>query len=156
MVPSASERVRSEYFEVIMYREIGISTTSEDGLYEITDDVRKTVEESGVREGLCIVYSPHTTAAVTVTSRMDLNGFEDLKDEIRRLVPTRVDFKHQADTPSDAAGHIKSALIGVEKIFIVHDGNLILGSSQGIFFMEFDGPRKRKVSVMVTRHDSTC
>lgn len=92
---------------------------------------------------------PHTTAALTITSFWDPNGFEDLQDEICRLVPTRIDFKHQHDTPQDAAGHVKSSLLGSSMTLIVHEGKVLLGHSQGIYFLEFDGPRKREFSVKV-------
>lgn len=117
----------------------------------ITDMVRKAVEESGVEDGICVVYNPHTTASIAVTSFWDPAGFEDLQDEICRLIPTKVDFKHQHDTPQDAAGHVKSAIVGVSMDFIVADSKLLLGSSQGIFFLEFDGPRKRQFYVKVLK-----
>ncbi len=123
--------------------------TKKDDLVEITNQVKELVKESGVQEGACIVYCPHTTAGVVVTSRMDPAGFEDIRDEVNRLVPTRIDFKHQLDTPTDASGHIKSLLLGVSNTFIVSDGKLLIGSSQGIFFAEFDGPRERKVVVRI-------
>lgn len=123
--------------------------TKKDDVYEITSEIKAYVEESGVQEGLCVVYTPHTTAAIAVTSRMDPDGFEDVRDEICRLVPTRIDFKHQFDTPSDAAGHIKSTLLGVTMTFIVTEGRLMLGGSQGIFFLEFDGPRNRNYTVKI-------
>jgi secondary thiamine-phosphate synthase enzyme len=113
----------------------------------ITEDVKKAVEKSGVQEGLCVVYTPHTTAGLTVTSFWDSKGFEDIMDETGRLIPTRIDFKHQHDTPQDAAGHIKSSFFGVSLTFIIHAGKLLLGHSQGIFFMEFDGPRNREYFV---------
>lgn len=119
-------------------------------VYSITEQVRETVAESGVAEGTCIVFTPHTTAGLAVTSRMDPAGFEDLQDEICRLVPTKIDFKHQFDTPSDAAGHIKSSLVGVSLPFLVTGGKLLLGGSQGIYFLEFDGPRNREYFVKVT------
>lgn len=115
----------------------------------ITDDIKKFVEESGVKSGSCIVFNPHTTAAITVTSFWDPLGFEDLQDEIGRLIPTRVDFKHQHDTPQDAAGHVKSSIVGVSMSLIIDDGELLLGGSQGIYFLEFDGPRKRKFYVKI-------
>ena len=113
----------------------------------ITDMVRKAVEESGVEDGICVVYNPHTTASIAVTSFWDPAGFEDLQDEICRLIPTKVDFKHQHDTPEDAAGHVKSSLYGVSIALVIHEGKLLLGHSQGIYFMEFDGPRNREVIV---------
>lgn len=132
-----------------MLKNFKIETTCND-VFAITDSVKKAVEQSGVQEGICVVTIPHTTAALTITSFWDPNGFEDLQDEICRLIPTRIDFKHQHDTPQDAAGHVKSSLIGTTLSLIVHDGKLLLGHSQGIYFLEFDGPRKREYFVKVT------
>ena len=123
--------------------------TKFDDVYDITPMVREVVAESGVQEGTCIVFNPHTTAALAVTSFWDPAGFEDLRDEICRLIPTRVDFKHQHDTPQDAAGHVKSALTGISMTFIVTEGKLYLGGSPGIYFLEFDGPRNRQFAVKV-------
>lgn len=130
-------------------KEENLVTKESSDVVEITRIVKQIVEESGVEEGQCLVFVPHTTAALTITSFWDPKGFEDLKDEFSRLVPTRIDFKHQFDTPQDAAGHVKSSLIGVSMPFIVHEGKLLVGGSQGIFFLEFDGPRKRKFYVQV-------
>lgn len=124
-------------------------TTKYNDVCDITAEVKKTVEESGVQEGICLVYNPHSTAGLTVFSPWDPAGFADLDDEIRRLIPTRVDFKHQHDTPQDAAGHVKSALLGVSQTFIVHQGKLLTGGSQAIYFLEFDGPRNREFYVKV-------
>lgn len=124
-------------------------STKKDDLVEITEDVKNCVIESGVQEGICVVYTQHTTAAIVVTSRMDPDGFDDLRDETNRLIPTRIDFKHQFDTPSDASGHIKCTLFGVSETFIVTGGKLMLGHSQGIFFDEFDGPRNRSYFVKI-------
>jgi secondary thiamine-phosphate synthase enzyme len=123
--------------------------TKQNDVVSLTDDVKRFVAESGVESGICVVYTPHTTAGLTVTSFWDPKGFEDLQDELRRLIPTRVDFKHQHDTPEDAAGHVKSSLVGTSLSFIVHEGKLLLGHSQGIFFAEFDGPREREYFVKV-------
>lgn len=123
--------------------------TEYNDIIDITDQVKKAVEESGVKEGACIVYNPHSTAAMTTFSPWDPDGFLDLNHEIRRLVPTRVDFYHQHDTPQDAAGHIKSSLFGVSETFIVTEGKLLIGGSQHIYFLEFDGPRSREYYVKV-------
>lgn len=132
-----------------MIHEICFSTAKDD-LYELTPALQYLVESSGIVEGECLVYCPHTTASLVVTSRMDPAGFEDLKEEVSRLVPTRIDFKHQVDTPTDAAGHIKSALLGISAPFLIQDGRLVVGGSQGIYLMEFDGPRQRKVMVRIS------
>lgn len=123
--------------------------TKYNDVYDITPEVKKTVEESGVQEGICIVYNPHSTAGLAVYSPWDPAGFVDLDEEISRLIPTKVDFKHQHDTPQDAAGHVKSALLGVSGTFIIHEGKLLIGGSQAIYFLEFDGPRKREFYVKI-------
>lgn len=125
--------------------------TEKGGTVEITGQVREIVAQSGVTDGLCVVFTPHTTAGLTVTSFWDPKGLEDIQDEIGRLVPTRIDFKHQHDTPQDAAGHVKSAIVGVSLTFLVEDAQLLLGHSQGIYFLEFDGPRDRECIVKVIR-----
>lgn len=122
---------------------VKLSTTG-NGLFEITGSIRQAVADSGVKSGICAVWVPHTTAGLAVISRMDPLGFEDIEDEMDRLVPTRVNFKHQFDTPADAAGHIKSFLTGISQVLLVEDGKLQIGGSQGVFFFEFDGPRPRE------------
>lgn len=124
-------------------------TTGYNDIYDITESVKETVKESGVVEGVCIVYNMHSTAGLAVFSPWDPEGFKDLREEICRLIPTRVDFHHQHDTPQDAAGHVKSALLGVDRTFMVHEGKLLTGGSQGIYFLEFDGPRDREYYVKV-------
>ena len=123
--------------------------TTKNGLFDITADVCKAITESGVTDGIAVVMVPHTTAGVTVFSFPDPLGFEDMNDEIKRLVPTRIDFRHQHDTPQDAAGHIKSTLVGVSLPLIISEGKLLLGHSQAVYFFEFDGPRQRKFNVQI-------
>jgi secondary thiamine-phosphate synthase enzyme len=121
--------------------------TDRNGLIDITDRVAQLVAESGVTDGLVLVSVPHSTASVTVVSPWDVLGLEDVHDELVRLIPTRIDFKHQYDTPQDAAGHVKAAIVGHSRTFFVENGKLGLGHSQKIYFWEFDGPRKRSVQV---------
>lgn len=121
--------------------------TKERDVVSLTNDIKAFVEGSGIQEGLCVITTPHTTAGLTITSFWDPNGFLDLQDEICRLIPTRINFKHQFDTPQDAAGHVKSSLIGISLSLAIHDGKLLLGHSQGIYFLEFDGPRNREYYV---------
>lgn len=119
--------------------------TTGNGAIEITSWAREAVAQSGIRAGLCVIHVPHTTAGLSITSYADPLGHEDIHDDLNRLIPTRIDFKHQHDTPQDAAGHIKSVLVGVNLTLIIADGKLLLGSSQGVFFHEFDGPRNRHI-----------
>lgn len=127
-----------------------VSINSEyNGFHEITKQLSDIVAESGVQEGLCVLNCNHTTAGITVNSFWDPRGHEDLMNDLDRIIPSRSDFHHQFDTPTDAAGHVKTSIIGSTLTLIVHNGKLLLGSSQGVFFAEFDGPRKRKVYVKV-------
>lgn len=123
--------------------------TDRNGLYDITPLAETALVESGARSGLLLISVPHSTASVTVVSPWDPLGLQDVHEELCRLIPTRVDFKHQYDTPQDAAGHIKSSIVGHSRTFYIDDGKLGLGHSQKIFFWEFDGPRKRTVHVKV-------
>jgi secondary thiamine-phosphate synthase enzyme len=122
-------------------------TTTGNDLFDVTPMIAEAVAEAGVTDGVVVVWVPHTTAAVSVVSFPDPRGLEDVADEIARLVPTRIDFKHQHDTPQDAAGHVKSALVGVSLSLIVDDGRIVLGHSQKIYLFEFDGPRRRTLHV---------
>jgi secondary thiamine-phosphate synthase enzyme len=124
-------------------------STEHNGLYDVTPMAETELADSGVKDGMLLVSVPHSTAAVTVVSPWDVRGLEDVNDEICRLVPTRIDFKHQHDTPQDAAGHVKAALIGHSRMILVNDGKLGLGHSQKVYFWEFDGPRQRTVQVQV-------
>lgn len=119
--------------------------TAGNGAHDVTAAVRAAVAASGLQSGVLVVTIPHTTAGLAVLSFPDPLGLEDVADELARLVPTRIDFKHQHDTPQDAAGHVKSALVGVSLSLIVDRGALQLGHSQAVYLLEFDGPRDRQV-----------
>lgn len=131
-----------------MHETIKFRTVKND-VVEVTAQVREIVRASGVKDGICVVYCTHTTAGIILTSYGDKRGHEDIQDELRKLIPTRVDFKHQHDTPEDAAGHVKSAITGSSVALFVEDGELFIGNTKGIYFIEFDGPRERKVLVKV-------
>ena len=132
-----------------MLTTIELQTPPGESLTNVTDRVQAAVKASGVAEGICVVFAPHTTAGLTLNSGMDPATDADLVSELHRLVPTRVDFKHIYDTPADAAGHIKATLVGASLSLIVSKGELILGNSQSLLFFEFDGPRARKVLVQI-------
>ena len=130
-----------------MLTKIDLQTPSGESLIDITAQVEEAVRSSGIVEGICAVFVPHTTAGLAVNSAMDENTLLDLREELHRLVPTRADFHHIYDTPADAAGHIKSVLVGASLTLIVSQSRPLLGSSQSILFIEFDGPRSRQVWV---------
>ena len=115
----------------------------------ITDEIRKIIKESQIKDGVCYLNIPHSTAGITVNSYLDPDTSNDMNFEINRLIPTRIDFMHIRDTPTDASGHIKSSLIGIDLVLIIENGDFIFGRSQGIFFWEFDGPRDRQVIIKI-------
>lgn len=118
-------------------------------MVDIKDEICEIVRNSGVKDGICVVTCPHTTAALCIVSKWDPLGLEDIQDELNRMIPTRNDFKHQ-ETPHDASGHIKSAIVGPILTLIVDNGELLLNDEQQtIVFAEFDGPRPREYFVKV-------
>ncbi len=130
-----------------MFYEINLRTEFK-GYPSITADVETLVAKSGVKDGFCIVSVPHTTAALAITSFWDKRGLDDMMDEIDRNFPARVSYKNQ-DSPYAASGYVKSATIGTSTMLIVKDGKLVLGSSQGLVLIDFDGPRERRVFVQL-------
>ena len=132
-----------------MYHTISVATQKGDSMSLITDEVQEIVRNSGIQSGVCFLVIPHTTAAITINSYLDLATMRDIVDDVRRLVPTRTDFHHIFDTPADAAGHIKATLIGNSETVLVENGELVLGHSQGLFLYDFDGPRQRRVLVKI-------
>jgi secondary thiamine-phosphate synthase enzyme len=123
--------------------------TPGNGLHDVTEQVAAALVTTNLTNGIVVVSVPHSTAAVTLVSPWDVLGLEDVHDEICRLVPARIDFKHQHDTPQDAAGHVKAAIVGHSRSIILSEGKLMLGHSQRVYFWEFDGPRSRTVQIQV-------
>jgi secondary thiamine-phosphate synthase enzyme len=132
-----------------MLTKIKLQTPPKESLINITQQVQEAVRASGVQEGICVLMAAHSTAALTLNSAWDSATATDILNDIRRLVPTRVDFNHIYDTPADAAGHIKSTLLGAGLTLIVTKGEALLGGSQFVFFCEFDGPRQREVNLRI-------
>jgi secondary thiamine-phosphate synthase enzyme len=125
---------------------VSVKTGKRVDLIDITEKVADAVEKSGVQHGLCCVYVPHTTAAVTVNEHADPDVARDMAAGLGRMVPEGAGYAH-AEGNSDA--HIKSALLGSSQTLIIESGNLKLGTWQGVFLAEFDGPRTREVWVKV-------
>jgi secondary thiamine-phosphate synthase enzyme len=128
---------------------LNVESKKSQELILITDEVRELVRQSKIKDGLCFLFNPHSTASLTINSYLDPNTEVDLINEIDRIIPTRVNFHHVFDTPTDASAHIKTSVVGSDLLLIVRDGDLLLGKSQGIFFWEFDGPRSRNVFVKI-------
>ncbi|HHZ04173.1 secondary thiamine-phosphate synthase enzyme YjbQ [Acetomicrobium hydrogeniformans] len=116
-------------------------------LIDITRTVEEDVSFSGIKEGLCVVYVPHTTAAVTINEDADPSVREDILRQLKNLAPRKGEYSH-LEGNSDA--HIKSSLLGASQTIPVHEGRLVLGTWQGVFFCEFDGPRDRRFYVTLT------
>jgi secondary thiamine-phosphate synthase enzyme len=117
---------------------------------DITHSVQEVIQKSGVGEGVCYIFIPHTTAAVTINENADPSVTLDIMMMLNKLIPSEDDYRHlEGNSPA----HIKSSLMGCSKTVFVESGKLVLGTWQGIFFCEFDGPRSRKVYVKVVRDE---
>lgn len=128
-------------------QEIRVSTRSRTELVDITSEVQKAVAESAVREGVCHVYVPHTTAGVTINENADPSVREDILMELNKFIPFQDNYKH---LEGNAAAHIKASVVGSSETLLVEGGRVVLGTWQGIFFCEFDGPRSRRVLTKIT------
>ncbi|OHE63991.1 MAG: hypothetical protein A2413_07420 [Treponema sp. RIFOXYC1_FULL_61_9] len=113
---------------------------------DVTGDVRRAVADSGIKEGICVVFVPHTTAAVTLNENADPDVGRDVNLQLSAISPDRPEFRH-SEGNSDA--HVKTSLVGPSVTLIVSGGDLLLGTWQAVWFTEFDGPRTRKILVRV-------
>ena len=119
-----------------------VNTTAHTQMVDITSMVRKVVAESGLRDGICTVFIPHTTAAVTINENADPDVVRDFTAELGKLVPWEDGYRH---AEGDSAAHLKASMIGLSQQIISDGGQPVLGTWQGIYFCEFDGPRRRNV-----------
>lgn len=115
-------------------------------LIDVTREVRQAIRASGIDNGLAVVFTPHTTAAVTINENADPDVVDDLIMELNKIVPLRDNYRH---AEGNSAAHLKSSLIGASETLIVVKGEPLLGTWQGIYFCEFDGPRRRSLQVQV-------
>ncbi len=123
-----------------------VRTGNRTELVDITDKVGNVVRNSKVDNGVCIVYVPHTTAAVTINENADPSVKRDILMELNKTIPFNDGYSHME---GNSAAHIKSTLVGASVQIPVENGRLTLGTWQGIFFCEFDGPRNRSVIVQI-------
>jgi secondary thiamine-phosphate synthase enzyme len=130
--------------------EFQVSSRSRAELVDITEKVQDCVRQSRVQEGICVIVVPHTTAGLTVNENWDLSVKADLLATLERLVPWQVNYHH---VEGNAAAHIKTSLVGSSHTLPVQSGQLVLGSWQGVFLAEFDGPRRRQVLVHILRDE---
>ena len=130
-----------------MLKTLEVPTHNHTELVDITHLVQDAVIKSKIREGICLVYVPHTTAGVTINENADPSVKHDILMEAAKFVPEHDrSYRH---SEGNSAGHIKSTLFGSSVTLIIADGRLILGTWQGIYFSEFDGPRHRRVHVKI-------
>ncbi|HEX7712879.1 MAG TPA: secondary thiamine-phosphate synthase enzyme YjbQ [Bacillota bacterium] len=127
-----------------MWQEIEITTQNRVEWPDITERVGAIVKQSGVREGMCRIYIPHTTAGITINENADPDVVRDILAGLKRLVPQNGDYAH-AEGNSDA--HLKASLMGFSCLVPICSGRLALGTWQGIYFCEFDGPRRRHILI---------
>ena len=123
-------------------KEISLETHSRVEMIDITAAVQKAIGEEKIEEGICLVYTPHTTAAVTINENADPDVPRDILAALDRAVPLSANYRH---AEGNSAAHVKSSLVGASELVIIEKGRLVLGTWQSIFFCEFDGPRTRKV-----------
>ena len=125
---------------------ITVKTGSRTEMVDITTAIQDVVSASGMIEGLCMIYVPHTTAAVTINENADPSVKRDILMVLNQIVPWQADYRHlEGNSPA----HVKSSLIGASETIIIKKGAPVLGTWQGIFFCEFDGPRTRKVHIQL-------
>ncbi len=130
-----------------MLRTFTVKTSAKTELLDLTPHVQEAVRDSGVQEGLCHLFVPHTTAGITINENADPSVKADLLMVLNKLISDREPYRHlEGNSPA----HVKASLMGPSLTLIVTGGRLLLGTWQGIFFCEFDGPRSRKVHVKVS------
>jgi len=127
-------------------KEITVRTNRRNEFIEVTGEVKKIVEKSNIKDGFVILYVPHTTAGVTINENADPSVKADILNTLDKLVPPNAGYSH---LEGNADSHIKSTIIGVSQLVHIINGRMSLGTWQGIFFCEFDGPRTRKMIVQV-------
>jgi len=128
------------------FSEFSVGTSRQSEWLNITAEVQKALAASGIAEGICVVFIPHTTAAVTVNENADPDVPHDVGFALSQISPDRREFRHGE---GNSAAHTKTSLVGPSITLIVSGGRLLLGTWQGIWFNEYDGPRTRKVFVRV-------
>jgi len=131
-----------------MTQTFSVKSSKQTELIDITRPVQEAVQKAGVKEGLCVIFTAHTTAAVTINENADPSVPRDILMELNKIVPFEDRYQH---TEGNSSAHIKSSLVGCSQTLFIESGRLLLGTWQGIFFCEFDGPRNRQVYVKVVK-----
>lgn len=128
-------------------RKIEVKTRTKEELIDITSRVKEEVSHSGIKNGICHVYIPHTTAGITINENADPSVKEDILMTMKKLVPDNLPYRH---SEGNSPAHVKASLVGSSVNVIIEEGELQLGTWQGIFFCEFDGPRSRRAYIKIS------
>ncbi len=126
--------------------ELTVKTTARTEMIDITARVEEALKLAHVHSGVCMIYVPHTTAGVTVNESADPSVARDILMVLNKMVPWEADYRHRE---GNSPAHVKSSLVGASELVAVENGRIVLGTWQGIFFCEFDGPRTRHVFLKV-------
>jgi secondary thiamine-phosphate synthase enzyme len=129
-----------------MIKTVQIQSGSRTEFIDITGKVQDVVRESKAREGICYLFVPHTTAAITINENADPSVHQDIVMELNKVIPFDDQYRH---IEGNSAAHIKASIIGFSETVFIESGMLFLGTWQGIYFCEFDGPRSRRLHVKV-------
>jgi secondary thiamine-phosphate synthase enzyme len=129
-----------------MHYTFELSTHKRTEFVDITDKIKEIIKKSNVKDGIAIIYIPHTTAAIIINENYDPSVTEDITTTLNRLIPHSQQYAH---TEGNADAHIKASIIGSTRTVFIENGEMVFGTWQGIFFCEFDGPRRRKVHVKI-------
>ncbi|MEJ2535556.1 MAG: secondary thiamine-phosphate synthase enzyme YjbQ [Calditrichia bacterium] len=121
---------------------LDVRTNSQTQFIDITQEVQQAISKSGIKSGICQIFIPHTTAGVTINENADPSVTRDILMELNKVIPFSDGYHHQE---GNSAAHIKSSLVGCSLAVIIDGGQIQLGTWQGIYFCEFDGPRSRRV-----------
>ncbi len=132
---------------------ISLDTHSRFEMIDITSAVQRAIRDEKIKDGLCLVFTPHTTAAITINENADPDVPRDILAALDRAVPLSANYRH---AEGNSAAHVKSSLVGTSELVIIENGRLVLGTWQSLFFCEFDGPRTRKVFLSLMVEQSKC
>jgi secondary thiamine-phosphate synthase enzyme len=127
---------------------LSVKTNAKTELIDITSKVQNIVRQSAITDGICMLYVPHTTAAITINESADPNVKDDIMMILNHFVPWEANYRHlEGNSPA----HVKATLVGQSELIAIENKDLVLGTWQGIFFCEFDGPRNRKLHIRLIK-----
>lgn len=124
--------------------QFSVSTKKNEEFVDITYLIKQAIEKSKIQNGIAVVYCPHTTAGITINENADPDVVRDIIATLDKVFPVHGDYRH---FEGNSHAHLKSSYMGAEKTIIIHEGKLVLGTWQSVYFCEFDGPRNRKVFI---------